>query len=138
MRILLLTTILLFATSASAGLYKWVDEEGNVHYSQKRPIDKQYERLKAPPPAPENATPLYNENFSPKQSQGNSNSTAKSESAKNLKLREENCNKAKNALQTYQVYRRMHDSEGNILIIDDKERSIKIKNAQQAINSFCD
>ena len=52
MKILLLTAMIIFASSASAGLYKWVDDEGNVHYSQKRPVNKQYERLKAPTSAP--------------------------------------------------------------------------------------
>lgn len=59
MKALLLMTMLIFTSSASAGLYKWVDDEGNVHYSQKRPRDKQFKRLKAPAAAPENSTPLY-------------------------------------------------------------------------------
>ena len=59
MRIILLTTLMIFSSSASAGLYKWVDDEGNVHYSQKRPRDKQFKRIKAPAPAPENSKPLY-------------------------------------------------------------------------------
>ncbi len=29
--------MLLFATSATAGLYKWVDENGSVHYSDQEP-----------------------------------------------------------------------------------------------------
>lgn len=60
MRMLLLTTLMIFVSSASAGLYKWVDDEGNVHYSQKRPINKQFERLKAPAPSPDGSKPLYN------------------------------------------------------------------------------
>ena len=45
---LLLTTNLALA----AGIYKWVDEDGQVHYSQRPPADTQAEQLKgAPPPA---------------------------------------------------------------------------------------
>ena len=133
MRILLLTTMMIIAASASAGLYKWVDNEGNVHYSQKRPPDQQYKRLKAPPSAPENSKPLYQQT---KQESKGSN-TAAAETAKNEKVREENCNNAKKSLKTYQLYKRVRDKDGNITVIDDNIRAEKIKNAQQAISELC-
>ncbi len=36
-RITVLSTLLLLAVSAQAGLYRWVDEAGNVHFSDKVP-----------------------------------------------------------------------------------------------------
>lgn len=36
--ILLSTTCLLFSASVQAGLYKWVDDSGNVHFSDKMPV----------------------------------------------------------------------------------------------------
>ena len=87
MRILLLTTMMIFAASASAGLYKWVDNEGNVHYSQKRPANQQFKKLKAPPPAPETSKSLYQSSEPAKPA----SSTAAAETAKNQKIRADNC-----------------------------------------------
>jgi len=134
MRILLLTAMIIFASSASAGLYKWVDDEGNVHYSQKRPADQQFERLKAPAPAPESSKP-FNQTETKKSKNGD---TAAAETTKNEELRAINCANAKKSLNAYQVYRRIRDKDGNVTVIDDKERAQQIERAKQAINDFCD
>ena len=134
MRIVLLTAMMIFASSASAGLYKWVDSEGNVHYSQKRPTNQQFERLKAPPPAPESTKPLY----TTEKPAGEAGKTAASETKKNEEIRAANCKKAKENLNNYQVHRRMRDKDGNVTIIDDKERAKQIENATKAISNYCD
>ncbi len=134
MRILLLTAMIIFASSASAGLYKWVDDEGNVHYSQKRPLDKQFKRLKAPTPAPQSNKPLYQ---SATPTDNKAADTAAAETAKNKEIRATNCANAKKKLNAYQVYRRMRDKDGNVTVIDDKERAQQIERAKQAINDFC-
>lgn len=133
MRMLLLTTLMIFVSSASAGLYKWVDDEGNVHYSQKRPINKQFERLKAPAPSPDGSKPLYN---SIKQNKNKGGAVA-TETAKLEKLRADNCKGAKKNLESYTLYRRFRDKDGNITRVDDKERAKQIAEAKQAINEFC-
>lgn len=133
MRILLLMTIMIFASSAFAGLYKWVDDEGNVHYSQKRPLGKQFKRIKKPAPAPESSKPLYQESSNKNKPK---NVTA-SETAKNAKIREEKCKSAKENLERYTIYRRLRDKDGNITIVGDQERAKKIESAKQAINDFC-
>ena len=138
MRLLLITTMMFFVASASAGLYKWVDEEGNVHYSQKRPRDQEYKRLKAPPPAPESSKPLYQSATPASGKKSNASSTAKAETEKNLKIRAENCTKAKKNLQLYQIYRRVRDKDGNVKPIDDKVRAQQIESAKKAISQYCD
>jgi len=134
MRMLLLTMIMIFATSASAGLYKWIDDEGNVHYSQKRPANQQFERLKAPPPAPDNAKPLYKSSAPAK----TASKTAATETAKNKEIRAKNCAQAKKNLSNFQIHRRMRDKDGNVTTIDDNVRAKNIKNAQNAISNYCD
>ena len=133
MRILLLTAMMIFASSAFAGLYKWVDDEGNVHYSQKRPANQQSERLKAPPPAPENSKPLYK----PSTPSDSPNKAVDEATAKNKKIRAENCERAKKSLANYQIHRRMRDKDGNVTVIDDKVRASQIKKAQEAISNYC-
>lgn len=134
MRILLLVTMILFATSASAGLYKWVDEDGNVHYSQKRPIDKKFKSIKAPPPPPQDAKSPY-QSIAP---QNKPSGTVTAETDKNIKIRAENCERAKEKLKNFQIYRRVKDEDGNIKEIDEKMRSAQIQDANKAISDFCD
>ena len=133
MRILLLTAMMIFASSAFAGLYKWVDDEGNVHYSQKRPADQQFERLKAAPAAPDSDKPLY-QSSTPSDTP---NKAVVAETEKNEKIRAENCAKAKKSLANYQIHRRMRDKDGNVTVIDDKVRASQIEKAKEAINSYC-
>ncbi len=132
MRLLLLTTMMIFASSASAGLYKWVDSGGNVHYSQKPPRDQQFERLKPAAAAPEDSKPLY-----PSTTLKKSNDTVATETAKNKKIRATNCLNAKNNLKSYQLSRRVRDKDGKVTIVDDKERAQQIEKAKKAISQFC-
>ena len=134
MRVLLLTAMMIFAGSATAGLYKWVDDDGNVHYSQKRPANQQFKRLKEPPPAPDNAKPLYKSGV-PATKAGK---TATAETAKNKAIRAKNCAQAKKNLSNFQIHRRMRDKDGNVTVIDNKERASQIENAKKAMSNYCD
>lgn len=132
MRIVLLATMIIFASTASAGLYKWVDNEGNVHYSQKRPKGKQFKRIKVPASAPTDSKPLYQSETK------KDNKTVADESAKNAKARAANCKNAKGNLKAYQVYRRIRDKAGNVTVVGDEERAKKITQAKRNIDNFCD
>ena len=132
MRTVVLTLMMLIASTAYAGLYKWVDSEGSVHYSQKPPENKPYSTIKAPPPAPKSSLPaVLNENESEVEK------TIKTETAKNQKLREENCAIGKNNLRSYQAFRKIRDKDGNIRVVGKKEREEKIESAKQLIRDFC-
>ena len=133
MRILLLTAMMIFASSVSAGLYKWVDNEGNVHYSQKRPINKQFKSIK-PPPVVESGKSLYNST----QTESEPDDTIKAETKKNAKIRADNCAVGKENLNKFQTYRRMKNKDGTVVNVDAKERARQIENAKQIIRDFCD
>jgi len=134
MRILLFTAMMILASTASAGLYKWVDSEGNVNYSQKPPENKSYKTIKAPPPAPK-ADPSQTIKLDDDDSEVEK--TIKAETAKNQKLREKNCEIGKNNLNSYQTFRRIRDKDGNVRTISSKERAEKIESAKQLIRDFC-
>lgn len=136
MRMLLLTALMIFVSSASsAGLYKWVDDEGNVHYSQNPPIDKQFERLKKPKPAEKSTTSLYPSSTT--DADAAAEATIKSETAKSAKRKKENCEVGKNNLNVYQVYRRFRGKDGIVSRISEEERAKKIAKAKQLIRDFC-
>lgn len=133
MRMLLLTTLMVLTFSVSAGLYKWVDDEGNVHYSQKRPLGAQYKKLKAPAAPPANSKALYQ----PVKTKTTADTTLAAEKEKIKKLKADNCEKAKKSLKAYTVYRRFKDAKGTVRTVDDQERALQIKNAQKAIKDYC-
>ncbi len=135
-------TALTLATMAPAATYKWVDDQGNVHYSQYPPPDKQYERLniKTPRPSPSSdpaptgaAQPTTGTTGS-----GTSTKLVEDELAKNKALREQNCKSAKKNLEIYTVYKRFKDKDGNIVRMDDAERQQKIDESKRNIEEFCD
>ena len=137
MRIVLLTIMMMLASMASAGLYKWVDDDGNVHYSQKPPRDKQFKRLKPPAPAPEDAKPLYQSQKADPKKQAADNEVTKVK-AEIEKVRARNCEAAKQNLKNYTVYKRfLNKKTGELTRIDDKERERQIKKAQEGIREFC-
>lgn len=133
MRMLLLTTLMIIAGSVSAGLYKWIDNEGNVHYSQKPPRDQQYKRLKAPDPAPSNAKPLYKSSTP----SNKSSKTASSNTPQDKETRAANCERAKKNLRGYQASRRVRNNEGKVITLDDKARAAQIENAKKHIAEYC-
>jgi hypothetical protein len=133
MRILLLTIIMIFASSASAGLYKWVDDEGNVHYSQKRPTNQQFKKLKAPPPAPENSKPLYQ----PLKQKTKADELIGVETAKIKKIRETHCATAKKNVKNYKVFRRFRDKDGKLTVLNDEQSAQKVEEAKKMVNEFC-
>ncbi|BAO43764.1 DUF4124 domain-containing protein [Thiolapillus brandeum] len=47
--------LLVTITSANAGMYRWVDDQGNVVYSQQPPPDSRASKIIAPPPPPAEA-----------------------------------------------------------------------------------
>ncbi len=49
---MVLGALLLAAAPADAGVYKWVDAEGNTHYSQAAPAGQKAQELVAPPAQP--------------------------------------------------------------------------------------
>lgn len=139
MRIIFVISLLAFAASANAAMYKWVDEEGNVHYSQKRPETKEYKKIKKQATPKSAGQPLYQgSNTAPgKNTKPANKAIAEKETAKNEAQRQKNCAGAKQNLEAYQIYRRFKDKDGNAVRIDDAERDKKIKESQEAISSFC-
>ena len=139
--IILLT--LTISSSPLAGTYKWVDEDGNVQYSQHPPASGKYESIRVRP-APRqsadqnNARPSSKEYLDKAASQRKDESRIKQELKKTQDLRKKNCETAKKQLEFYTVYRRKKDKTGEYVRIDDNEKAAGLKEAKQGIKDFCD
>lgn len=125
-----------------AGTYKWIDENGNVVYSQNPPPKGKYEAIRIKP-APRNSS---TNNNSAQDSQFLKEADKRREDDKKLqaetrnseKIRQENCQSAKKQFEFYTVYRRMKGKDGEYHVITDDEREKKLQQARQAIKDFCD
>jgi len=135
---------LIMMVSANAASYKWLDENGNVVYSQQPPAEGPYETIKTtkPSPASSRATPAPAPSFTTEVKQESAerelDSKVEQEAAKSEQLRAENCKAAKHNLETYTVYRRIKNDQGDVIRLDDNERAKRIQEAKDAIKEFCD
>lgn len=143
-----LSVVMLLATNADAATYKYQDQEGRTVYAQHPPASGPYTVIDTP------KTNKYGASSKPATSQPAGKTSLKervskikeknkedqdiaAETAKNQKLREDNCKNARKNLEVYQVYRRFKDDKGNVVRMSDAERQKKIDEARDAIKQFC-
>lgn len=133
------------AVLAQAATYKWVDKDGHTHYSQQPPADTNYEKLNirsdshssGSSSAPtDQSAPATGSSSSGNNDQGSA--VIKEEMAKGEEQRQKKCELAKKALETYTVYRRVRDKDGNVIYLDDNERAKRIEDSKAAIKEFCE
>ncbi len=151
----LLGTCLLVAWAgiAQAGLYKYVDENGNVTYSQTPPAQGEYEYMKTPK-TPKATGSTDSSSSSAKETTKKRIDSTKSkleagaeaqkrtdninkEVANAEEMRKQKCADAQKALETYTVYRRFRGEDGEVFYMDDNERQSRVNDAQQGIEEFC-
>lgn len=121
---------------ALAAMYKWTDEAGNVHYTQRPPNDRPTQVIKAPPPPPANRgyTPPKLGAAKKDERPGESPEQAAEREA----LLKKNCDAARNNLEVYTAHRRIQEGEGaEVIVLDDDERNRRIQQAQENIKKYC-
>ena len=143
---LALAAALASAGTAQAAIYKYVDEDGNVTYSETPPPkgdDYEYIRKPKTPSgtAAKPATP--GKSSAAEIIQKGAEEREKSEAidaelAKAKDTRRKNCEAAKKNLQAYTTFRRFQNDDGSVDRMDDNERMRKIEESKQQIREFCD
>jgi hypothetical protein len=127
--LLLFLSLSFFFTSAQAvSLYKWTDEEGNVHYSQSPPEDRNAEEMQVKDePVPE--TPEQAMDSAPPEGIG--------QDPERLKIRQRKCEIARNNLAVYEASNRVQKEDGSIIVMSEEMRKMKIEEAQEKVKEFC-
>jgi len=153
MRSLMLCLALALPVAASAQtLYRWVDKDGTVRYSDiPPPPGVPVRTLGAPGPAPSS---------SPSGQDGNAGSSTLQEkekafqkrveeqkkadekaatAAKDAAIKQENCQRAREALATLESGRRILRStpQGEQYYLDDAQRAKETQQAQQSVQEWC-
>lgn len=136
----------LLAGTAQAATYKWVDEEGNVQYSQSPPPPGvEGETIKPPPPPPVIPEAVTSETGTPDkprdvQEQNTEQEQVSKEEidARNVAIRKKNCQTGKDNLASYTRPRvRKVQEDGTRVVLTEEERQDLIKKAEAMIKEYC-
>ena len=138
----------LLAHPVYAGIYKWTDASGEVHYSQTRPPgDTPTEKIQgAPPPPDPAAVHQEQQHLQDRLDAMDERDKAQEESAGLEKEREEvakidekNCITARNNLVKLQQggVKRFLTPEGDVVRLTDNERAHRIKETNSQIEMYC-
>ncbi len=137
--------ILLLATQpALAEIYRWVDEQGNVQFTQ-FPPSVGIEATTVNPriaPAPERTTQETGElaeesPVSDDESKGSFPQPDPKTDRERAELEQRNCAAAKKNFATYQHARRVRLPDGTVEVMDDELRRKKQAEAQEQIEKYC-
>ncbi|OUR63956.1 hypothetical protein A9Q79_09415 [Methylophaga sp. 42_25_T18] len=133
------------ATLVHADVYKWVDEEGQTHYSQQAPVGQETELLKAPPPpaslpadAQSKIDQLINEQNEARYEQKRQ-AAEQQQTLKQQEQQETNCKRSQENLQKFldNPGRRYKQADGTVTRLAEEERQKRIQEFKLDINEYC-
>lgn len=138
---------LLIATPfiSSAAIYKWVDEEGNVNYSQEKPKETKSERMKVDT-APSIDRSTYKkpstktkEQTTEKTSPDTKDAEKDKKKGKSAKNNDSGCKAAKANLNTMRNSGRVRqkDKDGNVSYMSDEQKQARMKQEMDYIKNNC-
>ena len=131
-------------SNSQAALYKWVDADGNTHYTQSPPTGGIEADVIKPPPKIDTNKALDQLEEQQKyldglqEERGKQAKKQQNEEA-NEAIRKSNCELGKNKLTHLTDIPRILkvDKDGNVSRLTEEERQAKIKKAQELINKEC-
>ena len=115
----ILSLITFSISSATAAVYKWVDEKGNVHYSEQRPKQTEAERIKLDKAPPPSSSSYKKPSLKTKEDENNKDkddTKAESNNAEIAKQKQQLCAEARKDLELMQSTGRLRvkDKDGNV------------------------
>ncbi len=133
------------ATGSQAGMYKWVDEDGQTVYSQSPPAAGQSTRIKPPPPpaeTPEEARQRLNLQLQKFEDKAEDKELAGQKAIKEEELAEvfkKNCAAAQNNLFFLESNPRklVGQPDGSYVRLTEEERQQKMQEAREQVEKFC-
>ncbi|MDP1683491.1 MAG: DUF4124 domain-containing protein [Burkholderiales bacterium] len=145
--LLVLTALLFYAVPASAEMYRWVDAQGKVHYSDQPPTEKsKSSKTLNIPNQPAASAAESNKSWQEKdldykkrQAAASETEAKKKKEAEDAKAKVENCDKSKKALKALEEGGRIntYDEKGNRSVMDDAQRAKAMDDAKKAISEWC-
>jgi len=138
---MLLFIFLLATSTITRAAYKWIDEDGNVHYSQSKPPDIAGAQLIKPSPRVDSESAKEElENLNMKLEQLNENRQSGDDNKQAEKYRsQQNCETSKTLLESMLTSRklRVRDGKGGYRYVTDEEYNSKIDQIKNNITKWC-
>lgn len=140
-RILAFAVALAASTGAFAQLYKWVDKDGRVTYSDRPPPAQESKQLNiAPAPgAPQRSALERDKELEKGRADAREKSKTAEEAAKRAEIEQENCNRAKAYLKTVSEGGRIvtYDDKGERVLLDDDRIEQERAKARKLVEETC-
>jgi uncharacterized protein DUF4124 len=140
---LLVCCLSLCSQYAIAAMYKWVDDEGNTHYTQSPPPgDIEKEIIKPPPGIDSELSQKQQEDRKERLDKARDSRLDASEQARAEEEEKEkqraDCEKARAKLASNQRPRlNLKDKDGNVIRATEEQRQKEIGRAKELIKEFC-
>lgn len=142
MRSWIVVTVLAVALAASssalARVYKWVDDEGNVQYTQSPPPDRPAETIQTRVPD-RSGTEEGNRQWQTDEEAGNADEGTGQVAMERKEQKQRNCEIARKNAELLEagVRVQVRDDEGNPQVLDDEQMARKLEESQRQIELFC-
>lgn len=147
MKNLLLLLVFMMPLVVYAGVYKWVDENGNVHYGDQPKTSQPAVEMKVDDAAP---TPSYSDDeLSREEKRERLLQSMEEDRADKQEMREkkkaekernrQKCNRYRDQMRHYERASSLYklDKDGNRVYMSDGERARATKNLQSNIKKYC-
>ncbi len=134
--LLLLSLLALPGLSPAAGLFKWTDKDGVIHFSDQPHNDPQAERIMMPRASAPGAPPAP-----PPREQAAEQTAANDAQARHQQeIRSANCEIARRTLEHNEGIHRMYrlDENGERVFLSDEERADLLKRSRDDVARWCD
>lgn len=143
---LLFALLLITPLSHASGIYKWVGEDGQVHYSQTAPSNTPAEQIQGAPPPANDPDALRGDlerqmdAFDERRAQRNEAFAEQQKKEEIARIRQQNCETSRKNLANL---RRGGNNaymtpEGEVIRLTDDDRASRIEAAKQAIKDNCE
>ncbi len=144
-RLALTVAALLAATTVSAQIYQWKDENGKTIISDKAPVGnvRQQKKIESGAPttsaSPQKTAADKDLEFRKRQKEAQESSEKASKEQTASSDKKENCDKARSHLQVLESGERisLRDDKGERYFMDDKQREQEIAKTREMVQSSC-
>jgi hypothetical protein len=141
-RILYFACAVAVSTGAFAQLYKWVDKDGRVTYSDQPPPAQESKQINVhvgAPSAPRVSAVEKNKELDAKRLEAKEQEKASEQAEKKKEIDAENCNRAKAYLRTVEAGGRIAtvNAQGEQMLLDDQQIEAERAKAQKLVQESC-
>jgi IS5 family transposase len=151
-QLLVIAMMLAAATVSHAGITRWVDADGKVHFSDQPPpptakSQKTLDIKSSPAAAKTSADSKDGEKSLAEKElesrkrrvEAEENAAKQAKDQEEAKRKKENCTQARNQLQALQSGQRIarYDEKGERVFLEDSARPKAIEEAQRSVDSWC-